>query len=249
MRETIRFLESAADLRLLWALGFGACFAASFHAGARRAASLVALALAILKGAVVFPHSSNHFLLEFLCLLFAGLACWRREDDLVVFVRGLRALPVIVLLWSGVNKAIYGTYFGGAFLATALPGAGFANVFGLLLGEAELARLLATRPPGPYLFTSPLALLASNLVWIGEIVCGALLLWPRARRLGLLGAIALLLGIELGAFEVMFGTLMLNLLLLFAPAVWTRRAFLASAVFYASLVGTKLGWLPMWAFN
>jgi hypothetical protein len=230
-------------------VGFAACFAASFDARARRGASAVALALATTKLVALFPHSSNHFLLEYLCLCFASLACWQRDDDLVVFVRSLRCLPVIVLLWSGIDKVIYGTYFNGAFLATALPGAGFANVFGLLLPADELARLLATRPPGPYLFESPLALAASNAVWIGEISCGALLLLPRWRRLGLLGAIALLVGIELGAFEVMFGTLMLNLLVLFAPTVWSRRTFAASAVFYATLLGAKLGLLPMWAFN
>lgn len=249
VRETIRFLEGEGDVRLFWAAGFALCLAASFAPAARRAAVGLALALATTKLVLVFPHSSNHFLLEYLCLVFASLVCWRRDEDAAVFLCGVRWLPVLVLLWSGVNKMVYGTYWNGAFLATQLPKAGFASVFGLLLSDAELARLLATEPPGPYHFTGWPALLASNAVWLGEIVCGVALLVPRLRLLGLLASVALLMGIELGAFEVMFGTLMLNMLTLFAPPVWTPPVAVASAAFYASLVAAKLGWLPMWSFN
>lgn len=249
MRDGIRFLEGVGDVRLVWSLGFALCFAASFFPAAQRAAALGGFALGTWKLATIFPHNSNHFALEYLCLLFAALVSWERDDERLVFLRSVRWLPVLVMVWSGLNKLVYGTYFNGAFLATVLPSAGFANVFGLLLSPDELARLLAAQPPGPYVFTSPLALVASNLVWAGEIVCGVLLLVPRLRMLGLLGGLGLLVGIELGAFEVLFGTLMLNMLVLFAPAVWSRRAFAASAVFYASLVGAKLGWLPGWSFN
>jgi hypothetical protein len=249
VRETIRLLEGGGDVRLVWAVAFAACFVASLHGAALRAAALAGLAVATSKLLAVFPHGSNHFLLEYLGLVFASLTRFHEEEELRVLVRSLRWLPVLVFLWSGVNKALYGTYFNGSFLATQLHAAGFAGVFGWLLPGDELARLLATQPPGPYHFTSLPALVASNAVWIGEIACGVLLLAPRTRTLGLLGAVALLLGIALGAFEVMFGTLMLNLLALFAPPVWSRMAFAASVPFYAGLVAAKLGWLPMWAFN
>ncbi|MGH0030551.1 MAG: hypothetical protein ACQGVC_12220 [Myxococcota bacterium] len=249
MRDTIRLLEAEGELRAVWAAGFALAFAASFVPGLLRHAALLGLACGSWKLAAVFPHNSNHFFLEYLCLVFAGLARWSREDDRVVFLRAVRVLPVWVMIWSGLNKLVYGTYFNGAFLGATLPGAGFANVFGWMLPADELARLLATQPPGPYAFSAPLALVASNLVWAGEIVCGVLMLVPRLRTLGLAGGVALLVGIEAGAFEVMFGTLMLNMMGLYAPAAWSRRLLLGSALFYASLVASKLGLLPDWGFN
>ncbi len=250
-RDTIRFLEGQGDERALWATGFALCLAATFRESWLRAAAGGGLCFAAWKGAAIFPHNSNHFFLEIVCLLFASIASWRRGDDdgLAVFVRGVRWLPVLVLFWSGVNKAVYGTYFNGAYLGSILPFSGFRFVFGLLMPGEELTRLLATASPGPYAFHSPLALLVSNGVWLGEIVAGLLLIPARTRVLGALLGMGLLLGIELGARELMFGLLMTNMLCLYAPVSWSRRLLPASGAFYAVLGAATLGWLPFWSFN
>ena len=99
------------------------------------------------------------------------------------------------------------------------------------------------------LVVAPLALLASNGVWLGEIAAAVLLLIPGLRVFGAALGLALLLGIELGARELMFGVLMTNMLALFAPVVWSRRLLPTSAAFYGFLLATKLGWLPGWSFN
>ena len=248
-RDAIRFIEGAGDERAAWAIGFGVCLLASFQRGMLRAAACGGLLFASWKLAAIFPDNSNHFFLEYVCLVFASLASWQREEDLESFVCGVRWLPVLVFFWSGVNKAIYGTYFNGAYLGSVFPHSGFSFVFGFLMSGDELATLLAATSPGPYAFTSPLALLASNAVWLGEIAAALLLLIPRLRLFGALLGLAVLVGIELGALELMFGVLMTNMLGFFAPAVWSGRLLAGSAVFYAVLVASKLGWLPAWSFN
>jgi len=62
--------------------------------------------------------------------------------------------------------------------------------------------------------------------------------------LGALLAIGLIVGIELGAVEIGFGLLFLNLLFLFVPGSWNRRLLpiLAAGMLYA--VGAAFGWLP-----
>lgn len=249
VRDAIRYLDGLGDVRAAWSIGFAACLATSFVPELLRAAACAGLVLATSKLAAIFPDNSNHFFLEYLCLVFASLACFRREDDLDVFVRGVRALPVLVFLWSGINKAIYGTYFNGAYLGSILPHSGFAFVFSFTMSSEELERLLATPPPGPYAFESPLALLVSNGVWIGEIAAGLMLLLPRLRPLGVLLGLALLLGIELGARELMFGALMTNMLCLYFPAAWSRALLPISAAFYAVLLAVRAGVLPGWSFN
>lgn len=249
MREAVRFAEYAEQLRAVWGLGFALCFLASLRPAWLRGAACGGLVLASSKLLVVFPENSNHFFLEYLCLVFASLVCWQRDADLLVFVKGVRWLPVLVLFWSGMNKLVYGTYFNGAYLGSILPHSGFASVFGLLMSAEELETLLTVTSPGPYAFRAPMALVASNLVYLGELASAAMLLVPRLRMLGALLGLAVLIGIELGARELLFGTLMANMLAFFAPASWSRRLLPASAGFYALLVAMAWGWLPGWSFN
>jgi hypothetical protein len=248
VRDAIRLIDGQGGVRAVWALVFAACLLASFRAAWLRLAACGALAAATWKGAAIFPDSSNHFFLEWLCLVFASLTRLDREEEAAAFVRGVRWLPVLVFVWSGINKAVYGTYFDGAYLGSILAHGGFASVFGWLMSGDELARLLATQPPGPYAFTSPLAIAASNGVWLGEIAAGVLMLVPRWRSLGAALGVLVLAGIQLGARELMFGTLMLNLLACFAPVAWSRRLLPASAGFYAALLAARIAGVP-WSFN
>jgi hypothetical protein len=232
----------------MWAVAFAACLAASFRAGWERAAACAALAIAGWKGAAIFPDSSNHFFLEIMCLLFASVARLDREEEASVFVRGVRWLPVLVFVWSGINKAVYGTYFNGAYLGSILAHGGFASVFGWLMSGQELQALLSAQPPGPYAFASPLALAASNAVWLGEIAAGILMLVPRWRGAGAALGLLVLAGIQLGARELMFGMLMLNILACFGPVAWSRRLLPVSAVVYALLLAVRIAGVG-WRFN
>jgi hypothetical protein len=249
VRDAIRLIDGQGFARAVWALAFAACLLASFRAGWQRAAACAALAVVTCKGAIVFPDNSNHFLIEWLCILFASLTRFDSEAECSVFVRGARWLPVLVFFWSGVNKAVYGTYFNGAYLGSILGHSGFASVFGWLMSGEELATLLATPPRGPFAFHSPAALLASNGVWIGEIAAGIAILLPRWRSLGVAAGVLLLAGIQLGARELMFGMLMANLLACFAPVAWSRRLLPVAASVYAALLVVRTAGPATWSFN
>ena len=247
-RDLIRSLEGNTAHQP-WAIGFGLCFLLSLHPTTFRPALWGALALGTWKFADIFPGNSNHFFLEYLCLLFMGLINWSRDDDRHSLIRALRWIPVLVLFWSGVNKIVYGTYFNGAFLASVIGQRGFESVFGMLLPAEELKTLLATTGRGPYQFSAWPGILASNAVYMGEILAASLLLIPRTRALGLAFALVVVAGIELGARELMFGLLVTNLLALFLAGRVGQRILLGSAAAYAILILGKIGLLPFESFN
>ena len=75
-----------------------------------------------------------------------------------------------------------------------------------------------------------------------------LLLVPRTRVLAAIASIGFVIMIELGARELTFGALMVNLLLLFLPGRWIKRLFPAFLLFYLYLAAHKLGLAPMFAY-
>jgi hypothetical protein len=82
-----------------------------------------------------------------------------------------------------------------------------------------MARLRALHPlapgNGPYAIRSPLALLIANGVYVFEMVTPVLLIWRRTRPYAAVAVLIVLAGIEVGARELLFGVLFVNLLLLF----------------------------------
>jgi len=174
---------------------------------------------------MLWPTFANHTLLEWSILLFLVLCL----GDAELGLKALRWLVAIVLFHTGSQKLVMGHFFEGEFLAWAIAvEANFREFFGLVLSDAEIARLVAMGGrlgTGPYTTTDPMLLVISNAVWIGEMGLAILLLVPKLRKLALWGALALLLGIELGAREVIFGCLFSFLLLMFyegrkAYALW-----------------------------
>ena len=89
-----------------------------------------------------------------------------------------------------------------------------------------------------------LFVLASNAVYLAELTLPFLLLWQRTRTLGAVGTIALMVGIQLGAVELAFAFLFLNLLFLFLERNWNRTLLpvFATVLLYAILAA--IGWLP-----
>jgi hypothetical protein len=124
----------------------------------------------------------------------------------------------------------------------------FARIFRWLLPAADVERLAAfdreQTGAGPYRVGFGPFVLASAGVVFAEMGVPALLMHPRTRRLGAWAGLALIFAIEVAALELGFALLFVNLLVLFLPAVWSQRAFVAAVALWLYGLGAALGWLP-----
>ena len=124
----------------------------------------------------------------------------------------------------------------------------FGRVFQWLLPDGEVARLASLdrnqTGAGPYRVEAPLFVLASNLVWIAELSLPVLLVVRRTRWLAALGAIGLMVGIQVAALELGFALLFVNLLLLFLPGRWNARLFPAFAGLLLYALAALAGLVP-----
>lgn len=208
------------------ALGLLSLLALTRHG---RLACRLAFPLAAWVVVWVFPFTPNH---TFVALLVLGLFAWlepAREEDAGLLLRGLRWLTVVVFFYAGLQKALHGMYFRGEFL-TWMIAQGIERweaIFGWTLSHAELTRLRSYPRylvgAGPYRVDAPLLLLASNVVWLGELVLSGLMLLRRTRELAALLAIVLVFTIQLAPREFMFALLYTQMLLLFVRGDWNRR--------------------------
>jgi hypothetical protein len=189
---------------------------------------------------LAWPNFANHLFLEWSVLLFLVLS--QRDPELGM--KAARWMIVIVLFHSGLQKMVMGQYFNGAFLAfNTATIQNFSDFMGLVLSGDEFARIreMAGKPgTGPYAVSDPLFVVMSNLVWIGELSLGPLLLFKKTRKFAVAAAIALIVSIELGARELIFGCLFGALLAGFYP----RKNALA---IWPVLAGIQL--LAMFAFH
>src|SRR5262249_455226 len=119
-----------------------------------------------------FDEAGNHAYLEILiCLLIASFDA-REEEQQSLFLVGMRWMVVVVRFHSWLEKVVHGYYLYGQFFALLVQQESFRNVLRYLLSADELQRLAALRGvpgDGPYALSSPLGLMVSNGVWIGEI--------------------------------------------------------------------------------
>jgi len=123
----------------------------------------------------------------------------------------------------------------------------FERIFSLLLPASEAQRIRSYNGldgAGPYLVSAPLWLLASNLVWILEIGLAAALFVARTRCAALFVGIVFVALIEIGAREILFGLLFVNLLLMFLSTDANRRFVPIVAITCAIAILVQLGWLP-----
>lgn len=232
--------DPALAWRLLLAGGLLGCALAAWRSlAARRAATWVALGLVAVQVCWRFPETSNHGFLGLLTLAVLVIGDGPEARDKALVFSGLKALMVTVCVWAGLNKAFYGTYFTGEFLAWQMADeVRFARGLGWLLGAAELERLMSIPRrvvgAGPFGFESVLGLALSNLAWLGEVALPALFYaaWPRVRKWAVLALLALVLGIELVAREWLFGGIFARLTLLHWPQALPRWVDKAFVVFY-----------------
>lgn len=214
------------------------------------AASAVLLAIGI---ALAFPFNANHQFVELWLLGFLSLADGSQPAAGRAVLQGARWMLVIGFFWAGVQKVLWGQWFGGEFLAHRIAtDPAFDQVFQLMLTGAEMERLRALEPiagAGPFRAAGGLLPWISNGAWIAELALAGLLCWGPTRRLAALGVLVFLFAIELGARELFFGGLMANLALLFLGARVHRAALPVFAVAYLYLFAMAVGWLPHWSFG
>jgi hypothetical protein len=192
---------------------------------------------------------ANHVYLELLLLGLFALLDPERDDEAVLLTCALRWMVVLLLLWAGLQKVLYGTYFRAEFLCWMIAQRPpFAQALGFLLPADELARLAAAGAQavgsGPYRTDSVLLIAASNSVWIAELALPALLISRRTRMVGTWLAAAFVLSIQLVAREAMFGLLYSQLVLMVLPGRGFRRIAPVYAAAYAYLAGHLLGLVP-----
>jgi hypothetical protein len=228
------------------------------------------VAAVIVGGAVAryAPDIANHTFLLFLALATLALFPGRDATERILALSTLRWLAAIVLFATGVQKVLHGTYVHGEFLAYQVAsGERFATLFRWVLPTEELERLRALAPTsqpltdttvlpatlplgsGPYRFTSPFALLVSNVVYVFEMTAPVLMLVRRTRAVAAVATVVFLAFIEVGAREIMFGILFVNLVLLFLRQNWNGRLLPAFLAAYGYVLAVHLGWLPNWIFS
>ena len=217
-----------------------------------RMAFAFVLAVTILRMANQFPFSANHHYFELGVLALGALFDDRREGEAQLLLQSCRWLVATVFFWAGLQKLLYGYYFGGEFLSYAISQEPrFAQIFGPLLPSEEMTRLSSYGRPaplgaGPYRTTSGALLLVSNATYLLEMGVAIGLFIRRVRPVALCVAIALIVAIEVVALEVFFGLLYLGLITLFARRALNRLLLPVFVAIYAFLLATGLGFVPNW---
>lgn len=241
-------VEGGHPLHLAMALTLSLAALASFSGRFAQAAFFAAVWSVGVE--VVITHGpANHVYAELLLLSLFAFLDPERDDEAEVLLCALRWMVALLLLWAGLQKMLYGTYFRGEFLSWMIAWRpAFAQALGWVLPAAELARLSelggTAIGSGPYRADSVLLVLASNAVWLAELVLPALLLWQRTRVLGAIASALFVLSIQLVARETMFALLYSQLALLVLPGGGYRRFAPLYALAYAYLVLHLLGLVP-----
>lgn len=200
-----------------------------------------------------FPDVGNHQWLHWLSLALLTFMNLGLPAQQQLALAAVRWMAVIVFFYTGLQKVLYGLYFKGQFLAYVIGTEDrFSSFFGLLLPQSEVDRLKSLGGPvvgaGPYQFEHWPAIVLSNATVLAEMLVPLLLLWRRTRLVGVFAALVLLVNIELGARELMFGVTFANMLLLFFHKAVNRWFVLPFALFLAVLMLAKFFVSPSWYF-
>ena len=252
-----RAVRSSGDAgypaHVLLALLASLCVGAVFTTRGLRPGTAIAAAIVAVDFAWQFPASANHHYLELLCL---GLLLLLREDveeEARLLGVALRWLLVIGLFYAGLQKLLYGYYFGGEFLAFTIPqNPRFALILEPLMPAAEFDRIRALPigdGSGPFRVDSFRFGVVSNLAYLMELVLPLLLLLPRLRLPGVLLVVGYFVVIEAAARELFFGGIMAGLALLFWPGDAIRRVLPFFFLALAYLLAVIFGLLPGWVFT
>ncbi len=209
----------------------------------------LALAGLALQLALTFPLTDNHFFVELLAVLLVTLVGRHPKCDETLVLRGLMWMTALILFHTGLQKVLYGHYVHGDFLAFMVGRGGrFADLFAFAIPADEIARLQSYNPiltdAGPYRVSEPVVTILSNAIYVLEMGLAVLLMWGRTRAVAACTSILLVSVIQLGAREVVFAMLFVNLLLPFLPGPWNRRLLPFFAVAYLWALGAAWGLFP-----
>lgn len=243
VRDALGYIQDRHLVDFIVAVGLSAVLASIWLDEPSNVARVLVLVLLGVDVIVSFPGGANHFYLEVIIMAVFALCDVRKAPDREAALVALRWLGIIVMFYSGLKKVLFETYFRGQFLATRMDHPGFSFVFKPLLGEEEFQRLVylsSSEAPGPYVFTSIPALIVSNSVYVAELLVALLLLIPKTRMGGALLGLAVVVGIEVVARELLFGVLCSYLLMLFLPSAWSKLWFRFSAVVVVGLIPLQL---------
>lgn len=199
------------------------------------------------------PYPANHSYLE---LVIIGLLILLQEHDDMPQARQearlldsvVRWILVIVITAGGLQKLYYGHYADGTFLSwVTARESRFAEVLQFVLPPDEFRRLRGlalAEGAGPFRADSTLFVLLSNGVMWVEVLLPPLLLFRATRTVAAVGLIAFVIGIELGAREVIFGTLLIVLVALQLPGRLGKPIVIGLALLYLWLILVACGTLP-----
>jgi hypothetical protein len=193
----------------------------------RTSMAVVALLVAaILELVATFPVTANHawLLLVVAAVLVSFSPLERHQRDAF---RTLRHLTGVVILLTGVQKVLHGTWFQAQLMGDFIGAkAGFGALFGLIdPAGAEVIRQMdqITVGTGPIRSTTPLMLVVSNLTWVLELLIPLGLLLPRTRTVVAWGAILFFFSIQFAALEFTFAILMASMVALWLPVAQSMR--------------------------
>lgn len=239
------------------AVAMGALCAMAIKTSWRRWALAIALPLQVLHVYQKFPAVANHLWVEAL-LLFVLVLVAESDEDNAVYRQFACWLTVIILFYTGLQKAWYGTYFDGRYLATKIAlFPHYRDFFAIFMPREGIERLVSYAPirvgSGPFRVDSLMYLAIVNSVWIVEVLAGVLLVFRRTRVLGWLLGLLAIIGIEVVAREVFFGVLFVAILLAFLRRDFVRRLLPWAVVFYAYLIAVhffarSVDWIPEFTF-
>jgi len=214
-----------------------------------RLAPILALPVLVLRLYWTLLWIPNHTFLVFVCVVLVALLDTDREDEGVLLLQSLRWITIVVLFYTGLQKALHGFWFRGEFLAWMVSHGtdDWRWVFGWLVPADEMTRLrsLGYDPgSGPYRIASVPFIVLSNLTYLAEMGLAVLLLLRRTRTAAAVITIVLVLLIQLAPREFMFFLPFSNLLLLFIPGNQNRRLTPLFVFLYLYLLGAFVGIVP-----
>jgi hypothetical protein len=192
--------------------------------------------LGVMLSVFEFPNTPNHRLLEIVVLGVACMTNTKSELERQILFSFIRSFALLAFLYAGIQKVLLGTYFYGEYLAyKTYSSEQFLRLSPLWTSaiEREMFKSLPWPPHaglGPFHLSTWRGLLASNAVWILEIVLPIGCFFGRKRNYWATAIIIFVIGIQLMALEVEFVLLMLALLSLFFNTVRDRQILYVSGV-------------------
>lgn len=228
---------------VLLTLGFSLCLLLGFFPRSSKAAGISAAVLAAFAAVWYLPETANHAFLMALCLFFLAAVDRKKPEEQALALQALRWCWVIVFFASGIQKLIYGLYFRAELLIYMIAHEEtFATLFGALMPAGELVRIRGLAATGgPYLTDWTPLVVMSNVVWIFEILAPVLLLFKPTRSIAAVLTLCFVAAIELGARELFFGVMAVNLTLLFFRRDWIRRLLPAYVLAFSLLILVEAG--------